>query len=239
MFLALALAVTAGTASGDGVAARTSTAPSPAWHAVPVKYTAGLSFSPPGTGSGRIWINAENAQGYGVWSARLQGGSLTSFVDTAEGNDTIEFSGSRLAGSSLLNCCVDQLGVIYPISKLAPLLAAGRVGPWATIPGDPEQTARAAVTPAGTTAVGSSAQAAVKSGGRTIWAISGAYCPTTGANTCTINRGGIGTLAACCTAAGGATNLSSLITNPAKSPAGRDDANGCARTRLACLARQP
>jgi hypothetical protein len=216
MFLALTLAVTAGTASADGVAARTSTAPSPAWHAVPIKYTAGLWLSLLGTGSGRIWINAEDAQGYGVWSARLQGGRLTSFVDTAEGHDNIAFSESRLAGSSLLNCCVDQLGVIYPVSKLAPLLAAGGAGPWATIPGDPEQTAREAVTPAGTTAGGSSALAAVTSGGRTIWAISGAYCPTAGANTCTINRGGIGTLAACCTAAGGATNLGSLITNPAK-----------------------
>ena len=180
------------------------------WHALSVGKT--QSVFPLGHASGRVWFVTESFQAsYTVWSARVSGGRLTALVPTSEGkNDWL--ASSFIFGSSLVTCCATQTATS---SSVAPLLASGKVGPWSPLPGMPEKTAQDALTPTGQIVDGRwEARDAATLGARTVWAITGHNCPAgPGPHQCTINGGGFGWFAACCTAGGQPSDLSSLLTN--------------------------
>jgi hypothetical protein len=202
LLVALALA------AGVSAAARDSTSASVKWQTLSVGKTAGVF--PLGRASGRVWFVTEGLQGsYTLWSARAVGGRLTSLVSTSEGKDEW-LPSSFIIGSSLVDCCR-----VATSSSAAPLLANGKAGAWAPIPGNPEKLTETTLTPAGQ---GNDsrwlARAAITVAGRTVYAIQGHTCPPDGQpHQCTINGGGISWFALCCTAAGQPRDLSSLLTN--------------------------
>jgi hypothetical protein len=183
--LGMVLVATGGTTAG--------TSTPPGWQRFAFGFGAdsGRFFRPLGYASGRVWYAVQGLNDNAIWSARVQGGAVTSFVSTP--SDEEHIGQSSIVGSNLVHCCTSQPGGNF--SETAPLLANGKIGPWAPIPGVPEQVVRQKIYGADQ-GVGS-AQGAVTIGGRTVWAVAGAA-----------------TLGACCTAAGEATDLRSLLKNP-------------------------
>src|SRR5205823_186716 len=102
------VAVLAAVAATQAPAATNAT---PRWHVLPFAPGQGQWFSVLGSASGRVWFNVEGATGFTVWSARVRGGALTSFVSTPEGRITA-FSDAWLSGSTLVSCCQGQEGVV-------------------------------------------------------------------------------------------------------------------------------
>jgi hypothetical protein len=209
LLAALAFAVT----TGVSAAARGSASEGPGWHALSVGKA--QAVYPLGSASGRVWFVVEGFQGtYTAWSARVAGSRLTSLVSTPEGKNEW-LPSSFILGSSLVNCCAAAQGGSSTSSSVAPLLANGKVGAWSPLAGDPEGTARAALTPPDQGSSGRwLAQSAVTTGGRTIWSIIGHTCPPAGQpHQCTLNGGGWSWFAVCCTASGQPVDLTSQLTN--------------------------
>jgi hypothetical protein len=207
----LALLAALVTAAGAPAADDSASAPQ-AWHPASVGKAQGVF--PLGRASGRVWFVTESSQGaYTVWSARVANGRLTSLVSTAEGKNT-SLPSSFLLGSSLVNCCAGQQGGSVSGSSVAPLLASGKVGAWAPLPGTPEKVAEDALIPPDQLVDGKwLARAGIALGGRTLWAITGHTCPNgSGPHQCTVNGGGTSWFAVCCATGGGPVDLSSLLT---------------------------
>jgi len=158
--------------------AASSSAGQPKWKPIPVRHAAagGGWFQAYGWASGRVWFGVGDAQDV-IWSAKVQGGTLTSFVSTPSTDEQV--GQSTLIGSSLVDG-----------DAAAPLLASGKVGPAAPIPGNPAQTAHDQLS----APFGLTVRAGVTIGSRTIWAVAGT-----------------GVLAACCTDSGQASDLSSIL----------------------------
>jgi hypothetical protein len=91
-----------------------------------------------------------------IWSARVQNGTLTSFVSTHSTDEQV--GQSALVGSSLVDG-----------DAAAPLLPNGKVGPAAPIPGNPAQTTHDQLS----APFGLSVRDGVAIGSRTIWAVDG------------------------------------------------------------------
>jgi hypothetical protein len=197
IFVAMALAA-AILASGSSSAASKS-----AWQTLLSAQIQGIF--PLGWASDRAWFVVEgNQDEVTLYSARVASGRMTSVVATPEGKNEW-LPNSFIVGSSLVNCCVQQPG-----SAAAPLLAGGKAGAWAPIPGNPEQTTdKAGFTPS---EPHWAAVAGATAGGRTIWALNGHTCPNSGPHQCTVNGGGFAWFALCCTAGGAASNVTSLLT---------------------------
>ena len=190
------------------------------WQTLPI--TGSIDrFVPLGFVHGRVWFGVQHVrlikvQGLPssqtvltVWSARVQGGRLTAFVQSPEPVDPAAlFSGSSL---------------VYPsgtalVDGSAPLLASGKLGTWAPLAGAPAQTAQTQLTPANMLGSGRWAVRAEGTiGGHSISIVQGSYCPASGGHQCGVNGGGFGVLAACCVASGAATDLTSLLTDRTKS----------------------
>jgi len=186
----VALTAAAVMAAGGGAAAA-----QPQWQVLPLKTESSEFLRMLGWASGRVWFAVSTAvtdpstgfakPGGQVWSARIQAGRLTSVVHSPVSYDVV--AQSWLNGSSLV-----EPG---KASTTAPLLTNGRVGAWTSIPGDPEQLARALPHSQGLGVV----QSAVTVDGRTVWAI-----------------GSGSSLAGCCTESGEATDLTTSIGNRLK-----------------------
>lgn len=188
---------------------------------------------PIGWASGRVWFAVEGSQGdFTVYSARVGVRGLSSLVATSEGKNEW-LPDSFVLGSSLVNCCVPQLGQSAPGSSTAPLLASGKVGAWALLTGDPEKTTQNTFTPPDQYVSGRwHAATAIAIGGRTIWGIVGKTCPNSGPHQCTTNGGGFSHFALCCTTAGQPSDITPLLTDQLRGTA-TDPAMGVdARGRL-------
>jgi hypothetical protein len=208
----LALAGIAALALSGGGSATTSGG----WQTLLVTKAQGVF--PIGWAAGRTWFVVEGVQGdVTLYSARVGTGGLTSVVPTPQGQNEW-LSDSFVVGASLVNCCVQRQSTGG--SSLGALLANGRLAGWGPLPGDPEKIVQdAGFTPADQTQARWIAVAAATVGGREVWAMGGKTCPGSGSHQCTINGGGFSWLAVCCTAAGEATNLTSLLTSQTRAGA--------------------
>jgi hypothetical protein len=168
--LVLAVAVQPLVARGGGT--RAAGAPQAQWQVLPMKHNPGEWFRELGWASGRVWFGVQvnlpytgaNCSGCmtpagQIWSAKVSGGKLTSFVSSRVTED--QLGQSLLVGSSL--------EVANTIAALQP---SGAVGPWQPVPGDPAQLANQQVKGSGA-GVGELWGAATV-GSQTVWAVAGA-----------------------------------------------------------------
>jgi hypothetical protein len=207
---ALARLALAGLAAGLAASVALGAAPPKGWQTLASGTTQGVF--PIGYASGRVWFVLEDARGNdSVVSARVAGSGLSSVVSTSIGQAPW-LAGSFIVGSNLVT---PQKSTVQ-----AALLASGKVGPAAPLPGDPEGTARTAFLPSNSLPAAWHAAGGAVVGGRTIWAINGQSCPNSGQpHQCTSNGGGLSSLALCCTAAGEASDLTNLLANRTKAGA--------------------
>lgn len=181
----------AGSALSSGAAVR--------WHAIPKRFTAGLSDNPLlpiGWASGRAWFlsqvfSAQNNSRLVFVSARVSGRGLRSFVKSDLRAYTI--SDHPILGSSFL--VYSRNGP----SRIARLGSNGRIGDARPIAGDPEVKAEALFDKE----VEARAATATEVGGRTVWVVPGTI-PELGHRA---------VLAVCCTTSGDARDLTSLLSN--------------------------
>lgn len=173
-----------------------------------------------GWASGRVWFLVDgSADDMTVWSARVGSHGLTSLVSTSEGKNEW-MPNAFIVGSNLVDCCAPQPSSVVPSSSFAQLLPGGKVGAWSPLPGGPEKLTQDTFTPPGMSPPGRwAAGAGLTVGGRTIWAITGALCPPSGPNQCTINKNGISSFAVCCSATNVPVELTPLLTNRNKAGA--------------------
>jgi len=203
---AAAILVAVGVVASIAVAA----APPRGWQLLAAGKAQGVF--PLGYASGRVWFVIEDSSGNdSITSAHVGGSGLSSVVSTPMGQSPA-LPSSFVVGSGLVSLQGRS-------SVVASLLASGKLGASAPLPGDPEGTARDAFTPPNTSPDAWYAAAAVTVGGRTIWAVNGHSCPRSGSNQCTSNGGGYSSLVLCCTAAGEASDLTALLANRTKAGA--------------------
>ena len=185
-------------------AAGGATAAAPQWQVLPVKHAAaaGQWFRALGWASGRVWFvvgtEVPDKSSGCANCVKLAGQIWSARIQAGRLTSFVSSTVSDdVAGQSFMN----GASLVLPErpTTAASLLVNGRLGAWAPIPNDPEQVA--SQLPGGRGA--GTVQAVATVGGRTVWAIAGGT-----------------TLSACCTEAGEATDLGSLLTNRLKLNAG-------------------
>jgi hypothetical protein len=207
---ALARPGLAGLAAGLAASVAFAAAPPKGWQTLTAGTTQGVF--PLGYASGRVWFAAEDVRGNdSIVSAHVGGSGLSSVVSTPMGQSPW-LPSSFIVGSSL----VSPQG---KSSAAAPLLASGKLGSYAPLPGDPEGTAKEAFVPPNSLPAVWLAAGGVTVGGRPIWAVNGQSCPKGGLHQCTPNGGGYSSLVLCCTASGQASDLTDLLSNRTKAGA--------------------
>lgn len=181
------------------LAAPAGPATGPQWRTIPLTYRPGSDFRVLGFASGRVWIATEN-DGLTVLSATVSSGRLSGFVTTKVAGDTPWLLGNQLV-------YIPRAPTTDGESRIAPLLASGRVGAGSPLPGDPETAALKVIDPTGSAGASAHdrAMTALTVHGQALWVLEGGITKSV--------NGGLASLVLCCTAGGDPVDLTSLLTS--------------------------
>jgi len=194
----LAVIAVAAAIGASAVSGAHGTVPRPSqWTKLPVTIdvTSGNWFRILGWASGRIWFGVGSQASSGtpvgtIWSARLSGSHLTSFVSSRVTDD--QLGQSFLLGSRLIQSFTKD-------ARTAALLPSGKVGPWVPIPGDPIGVAQQLL-------LGGEVQSGATLGARALWVVVGGAKSAAGGTSVVV----------CCTPSGEPTDVASALVNKLK-----------------------